>query len=195
MPQNRISTYKAAKLLSEYALNGLSKARIAKDLNISRGTVNKYVDFYESSDLTYTDILLHSDKSLVDLVYPKRIPSEMLEKSERLTVLFPEFHKRFSEGDANLKQLWEEYSKKESSGYKYSQFVFKYHEWCKNNNIKNNAFHKRKIYQIEPKDLELLRAWRLSTDRGKWEKAVALLGLYRGESIVEISKKIGVIRI
>ncbi len=39
-------------------------------------------------------------------------------------------------------------------------------------------------------DLKLLNKWRLSTDRSKWEKAVALLGLHNGENITDISRKI-----
>jgi hypothetical protein len=47
-----------------------------------------------------------------------------------------------------------------------------------------------KIDLFSKDDLELLNQWRLSTDRSKWEKAVALLGLHQAENITDISKKI-----
>lgn len=190
MTQKRISTYRVSRILELYALNGLNKTQISKALNISRGTVYKYVGYYEQSDLTYVDLLLHRDKALVDMVYPKRIFSNTQEKIEHLMVLFPAFQERLSVGDANLKQLWAEYIQEEPSGYKYSQFVYKYHEWCQRNNIKRTKLNKWKIDEIEPDDLKLLDKWRLSTDRGKWEKAVALLGLHKGENITDISRKI-----
>ncbi|MCP4578604.1 MAG: hypothetical protein GY846_20200, partial [Deltaproteobacteria bacterium] len=190
MPQKRIPTYKASQILELYALNGLNKTHISKTLNISRDTVNKYIGYYEQSNLTYIDLLLHSDKSLVDILYPKRRFSIKQEKIEHLMGIFPGFQKRLSAGDANLKQLWAEYIQEEPSGYKYSQFVYKYHEWCQRNNIKRTNLTKWKIDQIEPDDLKLLYEWRLSTDRGKWEKSVAILGLHNGENITDISKKI-----
>ena len=179
MPQKRISKYKASRIFELYALNRLNRSQISKTLNLSHDTVNKYVNYYEQSDFTYMDLLLHSDKALVDMVYPKQIFPIMQEKIERLMVLFPAFQERLSVGDANLKQVWAEYIQEEPSGYKYSQFVYKYNEWCKRNNIKRTKLNKWKIDRIEPDDLKLLAEWRLSTDRGKWEKAVALLGLHR----------------
>ena len=58
------------------------------------------------------------------------------------------------------------------------------------NNIKRTKLNKWKIDEIEQNDLKLLHEWRLSTDRGKWEKAVAILGLHKGETLTDISKKI-----
>lgn len=190
MPQKRISTYKASKILKLYAISGLNKTQISKALNISRGTVIKYVEYYEQSDIIITNLPLYSDKTLVDRVYPKRIFSNTQSKLERLMGLLPAFYERLSAGEANLKQLWAEYIEEESSGYKYSQFVYKYHEWRQRNNIKSIKLNKWKIDHIEPDDLRLLYKWRLSTDRGKWEKAVALLGLHKGENITDISNKI-----
>jgi transposase len=190
MPQKRISIQKTLKILKLYALGGLNKTRISKTLNISRGTVNKYVEYYEKSDVVNTNLLLYSDKDLIHRLYPKLTSSKIQFKSERLLELFPVFYEKLKAGEANLKQLWAGYIEEESSGYKYSQFVYKYHEWRQINNIKNIKLNKLKIDKIEPDDLKILYEWRLSTDRGKWEKAVALLGLHNEENITDISKKI-----
>jgi len=190
MPQKRISTHKASKILKLYALSGLNNTQISKALTISRGTVIKYVGYYEQSDIINTNLLLYSDKALVEKVYPKRNFSNTQSKLKPLMALLPVFYERLSVDEVNLKQLWVEYIEKEPSGYKYSQFVYRYHEWCKTHNFKSIKLNKWKINQIEPDDLRTLYEWRLSTDRGKWEKAVALLGLHNGENITDISKKI-----
>jgi predicted AAA+ superfamily ATPase len=175
MPQKRISTYKASKILKLYAISGLNKTQISKALNISRGTVIKYVEYYEQSDIIITNLPLYSDKTLVDRVYPKRIFSNTQSKLERLMGLLPAFYERLSAGEANLKQLWAEYIEEESSGYKYSQFVYKYHEWRQRNNIKSIKLNKWKstilnqmtldyyinggYQQIEANGKRLLRYW------------------------------------
>jgi transposase len=190
MPQKRISKYKASQIFKLYAINGVNRTQIAKALKISRDTVANYIGYYEKSELTYMDLLLLNDIALVDMVYPIRISHTKQEKTDRLIVLFSEFHEKLSYKDTNLKQLWGKYIQEDPEGYKYSQFVYKYNEWCKKNNIKRTIPNKWKIEEIEQKDLKLLHEWRLSTDRGKWEKAVAILGLHKGGTLTDISKKI-----
>lgn len=190
MPQKRISIQKALKILNLYVLIGLNKTQISTTLNISRGTVNKYIELYEKSDIVNTNPFLYSNKDLIHILYPKVTSYETQSKSEHLMEILPLCYEKLKAGEANLKQLWAEYIEEESSGYKYSQFVFKYHEWRQRNNIKNIKLSKWKIDKIGPDDIKILNEWRLSTDRGKWEKAVALLGLHNEENITVISKKI-----
>jgi transposase len=190
MPGKRISYSKVSRLTHLYALSGLNKSEISKLLNITRGTVRQYINYYEQSDLTYKDILLLRDKELVDLVYPGNVNLNTRDKCQRLSECFPDFHERLQIQDCNLKQLWQEYCKKEPQGYKYSHFVAKYHEWRSNNNLPLVKPNKWKIEHIESNDLELLNKWRSSTDRGKWEKAVAILGLHEGLPITIIARKV-----
>jgi transposase len=86
--------------------------------------------------------------------------------------------------------LWQEYRKEEPLGYRYAHFVAKYHEWRSNNNLPLNQYNKWEIQHIESNDLKLLKKWRFSTDRAKWEKAVALLGLHEGLPITVIARKV-----
>jgi transposase len=190
MARRAISVNKILKIFKLYASNSSNNTQIAKALNVCRGTVRKYIDYYERSDLTYTDLLLHSDKALIDMVHPKRNHSNKQESSDRLLKLFPAFHERLGVGNINLKQLWSEYARDDPFGYKYSHFVYKYHDWREENNIERSIQNRWKIDRIEPDDLRLLIEWRSSTDRNKWEKAVALLGLHKGENITDISKKV-----
>ena len=92
MPQKRISKYKASQIFKLFAINGVSRTQIAKALKISRDTVTNYIGYYEKSELTYMDLLLLNDKALVDMVYPIKISHTTQEKTDRLMVLFSEFH-------------------------------------------------------------------------------------------------------
>ena len=105
MPQKRISTHKASKILKLYALSGLNNTQISKALTISRGTVIKYVGYYEQSDIINTNLLLYSDKALVEKVYPKRNFSNTQSKLKPLMALLPVFYERLSVDEVNLKQL------------------------------------------------------------------------------------------
>ena len=108
MPGKRISYSKVSRLTHLYALSGLNKSEISKLLNITRGTVRQYINYYEQSDLTYKDILLLRDKELVDLVYPGNVNLNTRDKCQRLSECFPDFHERLQIQDCSLKQLWQE---------------------------------------------------------------------------------------
>ena len=190
MPGKRISYSKVSRLIHLYALSELNKTEISKSLNISRGTVRQYINYYEQSDVTYKDILRLKDKELVDLVYPVNVNLNTASKCQRLFECFPIFHERLRIQDCNLKQLWMEYCKEEPLGYKYSHFVAKYHEWRNKNNLSLIKVNKWEIEHIESNDLKLLNRWRSSTDRAKWEKSVSLLGLHAGQPITKISRKV-----
>jgi transposase len=190
MPGIRISYSKAARLIHLYALSSLNKTEISKTLDISRGTVRQYINYYEQSNLTYQKILLLTNKELVDLVYPAYVSSNTANKCQRLLKCFPAFYEKLRTQDCNLKQLWQEYCDKESRGFSYSHFVAKYHEWCSNNHLPLIKPNKWQIDRIGSNDLKLLKKWRSSTDRAKWEKAVAILGLHEGQPITKIATKI-----
>ncbi len=190
MPGKRIPYSKASRLIQLYALSNLNKTEISKSLNISRGTVRKYINYYEQSDLTYQQILLLTNKKLIDLAYPALVNSDATNRCQRLLEYFPDCYKRLRIQECNLKQLWQEYCDKESQGYNYSHFVAKYHEWCSNNNLPLIKLNKWQIEHIKSNDLTLLKKWRSSTNREKWEKAVAILGLHEGQPITKIAIKV-----
>jgi len=190
MPGKRISYSKVSRLIHLYALSELNKTEISKLLNITRGTVRQYINYYEQSNVTYKDILLLKDKELVDLVYPVNVKPNTASRCQRLFECFPTIHERLRMQDCSLKQLWMEYCRDEQQVYKYSHFVAKYHDWRNKNNLSFIKANKYVIEHIESNDLKLLNKWRSSTDRAKWEKAVSLLGLHAGQPITEISRKV-----
>jgi len=191
MSNKSISANKIFKIFEFYALNGLNKTQIAKVLNISRGTVYKYVNYYEQSEFTYADLFIHQDKIIADIKSQARIIFNTHKKLERLMMFFPIVHNRLILGGTTLKKLWAEYLQNEPYGYKYSQFVHNYHKWQETNNLNVINLKKWKIEIIEVDDLLLLKKWKHSNNRSKWEKSVALLDLYKGKSILGACPRIG----
>jgi len=168
----------------------MNKAQISKALNLARGTVIKYVRYYEKSSLTYTDLMFLDVKDVVTQLRSEYIPPKATIKLERLQPLFPVLHQKLLVRGNNLKLLWQEYSASEESAYSYTMFCVRYQEWRKINGIDVAKQYKWKINEITADDLRLLRKWQRSIDRSKWEKSVAILGLYRGDKISDIAKKI-----
>jgi transposase len=190
MPQNKLSINKAVRILELFAFERLNKTQISKLLNLSRGTVIKYVQLYEKSELTYTDLFLFKKKEVISSIDDVKRKVKTTSRHLRVTAFFPMLHESIIKGDTNFKQFWAGYFKNENNGYQYTQFVDKYHKWRIANGIKKITFNRWKINEIEPHALEILNKWRLSTDRNRWEKSIAILGLYEGEHITVISKKI-----
>jgi len=188
MPQPRISVYKASRAVELFAIRGLNKSQISRALHLPRGTVRKYISYYENSDLTYIDILLNNDRQLAELIFTPKITKSR--RLENLIAHFPKMDSKIRTQDCSMKQLWNEYIKSDPRGYKYSTYVEHYHKWLSDNKLeqfKVNHFH---IDCISDDDLGTLNKWRLSTNRNKWEKAVAILNLHNGIGIMTTSRKI-----
>jgi transposase len=188
MPHPRISIYKASRAIELFAIRGLNKSQISRALHLSRGTVRKYISYYENSDLTYIDILLNSDKQLADLIFTPKITSG--KRLENLIGRFPEIDSRIRTQDCSMKQLWNEYIKSDPSGYKYSTYVEHYHKWLSDNKLEQLKENHFRIDFICDDDLSTLNKWRLSTNRNEWEKAVAILDIHNGIGITTTSRKI-----
>jgi hypothetical protein len=135
MPNARLSPRKISKILNYYALHRMNKAQIAKALSLARGTVIKYVRYYEKSSLTYTDLMFLDVKDVVKQLRSEYIPPKVTIKLERLQSLFPVLYQKLLIRDNNLKLLWQEYSASEESAYSYAMFCIRYQEWRKVNGI------------------------------------------------------------
>lgn len=124
------------------------------------------------------------------IIHPKKNIYESCGRYVALSRCFPQYYQRLENCDTNLKTLWQEYIQNKPSGFKYSQFVAHYHEWRKKNGLAKVNFNKWQIRNIPEEELKELTKWRLSNKRVKWERAVALIDLHKGENITRISKKI-----
>jgi len=189
MPQKSISPRKIKELIIQHAIYGASANLIAQSIKIARSTVLVYIKLYNNSDLVHTDIINLSANNIAASIRPQNSIYENA-KYAILHDYFFQYHHRLENENINLKTLWQEYKKNEPSGIKYSGFVDHYHMWLKKNGFSKVNFNKYQIREITREDEITFRKWRLSNNRGKWERAVALLDLHKGCNITKISKKI-----
>ena len=190
MPAKKISPKKVKGILILYASSGLNQAKLARTYKVSRSTVKSYVTLYENSALSLPDLTKLKDSGIIDALFS---PSKKMEENSRHFFLknhFPIIHNRLREEPIELKNIWEEYKQVNPSGYEYSQFVSLYNNWREQSGYEKRRFNKWVIKTISEKDLKVLKEWRLSSNRRKWERAVALLELHKGTEITKISRKI-----
>jgi transposase len=189
MPPKRITPGNIKGILIQHAIHGVGSTFISRSFRVARSTVHKYIQLYKTSGLAYTDVMNLSAKKIATIIYP----AKNIYKSHKyisLSKCFPQYYRRLQICDTNLKALWQEYIQNETSGFKYSQFVAHYHEWRRKNGLAKVKFNKWQIRNIPAEDLRQPRKWRLSNNRSKWERAVALIDLHKGENISRISQKI-----
>ncbi len=161
---------------------------IARSFKIAKSTVHAYIKLYDNSDLVHKDILNLSANNIAASIRPQK----NIYQNARHALLndrLLQYHQRLKNENTDLKTLWQEYSQNEPAGFKYSQFVDLYHRWRKGNEFTKVSFNKWQL-NISEEDEKELSKWRLSCEKGKWERAVALLDLHRGGNITKISRKI-----
>ena len=190
MPAKRISPKKVKGILFLYASSGLKQSQLARTFKVSRSTVKKYITLYENSTLSLIDLTNLKNSDIINALF---LTGNIIKNKTRYFFLkdqFPIIHNRLREECIALKNIWGEYKQVNPFGYEYSQFVFLYNNWLKENNYEKRRFNKWVIKTIAEKDLKVLKKRRLSSNRRKWERAVALLELHKGTEITKISKKI-----
>ena len=102
--------------------NGKSNREIARELHLSRDTVNEYIRRLTSLGKRPDDLLLLEDEELSSVFYkePTPLPSDwrLLDLQNRIPELCDELQKPHT----TRMILWEEYRRKVPEGYGYAQF-------------------------------------------------------------------------
>jgi transposase len=108
---------------------GESSARqIAKSCNISRSTVQEYLNRAEAAGLTWPTACKLADTDLEDLLYPKS-PSPTLCRAPMPPMDY--LHRELRRKSVTLQLLWYEYKQEHPDGYQYSFFCELYRNWAK----------------------------------------------------------------
>lgn len=188
MAQPKISPKKIKGIISLYSLSNINKSQLSRTFKVSRSTVSDYLTLFSDSDFSFVDALQMSGEKLSHILRNKN--STHSPRQETLLKSFPNLHEQLELGRTSLKDSWSNYKKEIPSGYEYSQFVSLYHKWRTEKGLPKVKFNKWSIDSISEEELRVLRKWKLSPQRRKWERAVAILGLHKGNNITKISRKI-----
>jgi transposase len=192
MPQNPLAAAKVKKLLHLCLSDAFNKSGTARELRISRGSASKYIKAFTRSELSLSDIAHVGSVELAKLLFPDRGQawSGQSDRKLRLLGLFSSIHSKIAGGNLTILDAWREYAASQDPTYKYSQFASLYALWRRRHGFKRYARAELCAVPIDPADFQVLKKWRSSHDRRKWEVGIALHGLSAGESLSVIALKI-----
>jgi hypothetical protein len=129
-----------------------------------------------------------SDEALLGLLLPTSAWQQSY-RQDTLLHLFPRIHQNLSDPTTSLLDQWHPYKQQHPQGLDYSRFTQLYGEWLSNNGLQKWPSI-RWALPIAYDDYKMLRAWRSSNDKRKWQRAVALLDLHRHCTIASICRKL-----
>jgi transposase len=183
MAQKRIGMRKIREVLRLHFEARISQAKIAGVFRISRHTVQQYIMRFTAAGLIWP-------LDLRDDELERKLFSGNIGKSNRPEPDYLYLSQEIRKPYATLAVLWEEYKEKHPNGYEYSYFCDLFNAYCKKNGFSKIKFNKYQIRDIPREDEITLRKWRLSNNKNKWQRAIALLALHKGCNIKKISNKI-----
>jgi transposase len=99
-------------------------------------------------------------------------------------------HSRIEHDRLTVLDVWREEVGTNQLGYKYSRFASLYASWRVEQGLRRPSSAKRTPISVKPVDTHMLKRWRLSHDRRKWEVGIALQNNSMGFSSCEIARKI-----
>lgn len=126
---------------------GKSKLFISKYLELSRNTVDKYINQCLLLDQPIEEILKVSDLELEKLFIEKP-PPEPSKKLKDLHSFFPYMEKMMKKTGVTRSMMWQEYITLHPDGYRSSMFCERYNRWTKRTNPVMHINHKAgdKVY-------------------------------------------------
>jgi transposase len=182
MANTRIAA-KKQMFIGRMILNGTINIRQAsRQLGISRNTVKCYIKKYSSFVDSCPVKGGHQDSNIpvFKIEYPAN--NRYKELIDALPLL--------SQGGKliSAKDIWLNYLAIYPNGYGRSAFNLHFSKWAKDS--KATLRNYSQVSDIPTEDLKILKRWRNSSDRRKWERAVVIMESFKGTSAVDISVKV-----
>ena len=140
MARERISMKKIREIIRLAQTVGMSRRRIAKALDVSRPSVDKYLGDFDSSRLSYAQVEAMSDSELLAVF--ERKDQEKGGRYQTLVALFPHFVKELKRTGVTLQLLWEEYRRDHPDGFQYSQFCYHFQIFRESLEVSMHLDHK-----------------------------------------------------
>ncbi|MES2275960.1 MAG: IS630 family transposase [Bacteroidota bacterium] len=183
MKTSRLHPSQLRRLCTFFLSEQINILQDAKKLGIARNTLRRHLRLLrglQAADPAQAPSL----RSCLACLKQRPEPAEAL---LRLQQALPGLLARF-EGKCTVRQLWQSYLQTQPDGYRYSQFAFHYAEWARStpptHRPQSPGLH------LPDTDQDMLRQWRRSADRRRWEKAVVLLDSAAGHTPAAIARKI-----
>jgi transposase len=104
---------------------------------------------------------------------------------------FASLHSRIENDHLSLLVAWREHIASQESAYQYSQFASLYAIWRHEHGYGRRSRSKTIAVSIKSSDIPILKKWRMSHDRRKWEIGIALEDLSVGISPSAVARRVG----
>jgi transposase len=118
----------------------VSNRKIAKQLGMSRNTVNEYVTKFKQAGRTMEELLGMSEDQLDALFSKEETIKE--KRYEELLKFFPEVLIGSKQVGFTFQSMWESYRRQHEDGYGYTQFLEHYHRWNRKSEVTLKLKHK-----------------------------------------------------
>ena len=140
MANKKTDMSKVRKTLVLYH-QGRDKSFISRYLQLSRTTVQKYINLFKLLGHDIEMITSKSDAELERLFSTNNQP-ELSPKLQAVYNFFPYMEKELKRKGVTKQLMWEEYFAQHPDGLRSSQFMSRYTEWCKKVNPVMHMEHK-----------------------------------------------------
>ena len=140
MANKKTDMSKVRKTLLLYH-QGRDKSFISRYLQLSRTTVQKYINLFKLLGHDIEVITNKSDAELERLFSTNNHP-ELTPKLQAVYNFFPYMEKELKRKGVTKQLMWEEYTRQQPDGLRSSQFMSRYMEWSKKVNPVMHMEHK-----------------------------------------------------
>lgn len=164
-------------------LNGAINIRQAsRKLAISRNTVKSYIKKYKAFADGCPGGAVYQDGGIP--VFKNEYPPN--DKYQELINVLPLLIGL--DKSASAKDVWLRYLAIYPNGYNRSAFCLHFSKWAKENKVVLRNFSQ--VLTIPAEDLKILKRWRKSSDRRKWERSVVIMESFHSKSAADIAIKV-----
>jgi transposase len=146
---NKLVTMQQLRLIIHHLQRGLSGRKIAKELGLSRNTVKLYTERINGCSYPIEQLQKLDDTALSAIAYPSLENAAQDPRRVDFTSQVPDFLEDLKGTGVTRHLLWEEYRKKFSQGYEYTQFC---ELLSREQKLNNATMH----FEYQPGDLLLV---------------------------------------
>jgi transposase len=138
-----------------------------------------------------SDIAHLRSTALFKLLFSNSDPCSQSPQKIKLLDELASIHSRIENDHLSLLVAWREHIASQESAYQYSQFASLYAIWRHEHGYGRRSRSKTIAVSIKSSDIPILKKWRMSHDRRKWEIGIALEDLSVGISPSAVARRVG----
>lgn len=137
MGKKRLTMRQIKEVLRQYHDLELNISCVSRATKIPRTTVQDYIGRFKVSGLSWPLPTEVDNEKLNELLFPIKVKTQRISPPD-----WKEIHQELKRKGVTLQILWEEYKRKNPTGYQYSRFAYLYRQWAKSLDVWMPQIHK-----------------------------------------------------